>query len=58
MNQSVLNDAISLKTLEFETAMVEERPYKELMQIYKELKELKYQLVQVENCIMEKKDLV
>jgi hypothetical protein len=57
MNTKELKDAISLKTFEFEGAMAAQRPHNELMTIYKELKELKYQLVLVENIIQTEKDL-
>ena len=52
-----LKDAITLKTLEFETAVATGKPNKEVMRLYKELKELKYQLVIEENVFTEKKDL-
>ena len=40
--------AIRTKTIEFEAAMEMGRPHQELLRIYKELKELKYQAVQLE----------
>jgi len=57
MNARQLKDAITLKTLEFEAAMASGRPHFELMKIYKELKELKYRLVQLENFEPKEKDL-
>jgi hypothetical protein len=49
MNERELKDAIALKTMQLEAAMASQKPYEELTKIYKELKELKYQLVQLEN---------
>ena len=57
MKARELKDAITLKTLEFETAVTTGKPNKEVMRLYKELKELKYQLVIEENVASEKKDL-
>ena len=57
MKARELKDAITLKTLEFETAVATGKPNKEVMRLYKELKELKYQLVIEENVASEKKDL-
>lgn len=57
MKARELKDAITLKTLEFETAVATGKPNKEVMRLYKELKELKYQLVIEENVSSEKKDL-
>jgi hypothetical protein len=58
MNARQLKDAIALTTLQFEAATVAGKPHTELMKIYKQLKELKYQLVQAENFIMKEEDLV
>jgi phosphoglycolate phosphatase-like HAD superfamily hydrolase len=57
MKSRELKDAITLKTLEFETAVATGKPNKEVMRLYKQLKELKYQLVIEENVSSEKKDL-
>ena len=43
-----LNEAIKAKIIEFETAMELEKPNFELLKIYKELKELQFQKVQIE----------
>jgi hypothetical protein len=57
MKANELKNAITLKTLEFETAVAASKPNKEVMKLYKELKELKYQLVLAENVSLDKKDL-
>jgi hypothetical protein len=57
MKSNELKDAITLKTFEFETAVATGKPNKEIMRLYKELKELKYQLVIAENVFFDKKDL-
>jgi len=57
MKANELKDAIALKTLEFETAVATGKPNKEVMRLYKQLKELKYQLVIAENALSEQKDL-
>jgi len=57
MKANELKDAITLKTLEFETAVATAKPDKEVMRLYKELKELKYQLVIVENVLSKQEDL-
>lgn len=44
-----LKIAIQAKTLQFEWALEKKFPYEELSKIYKELKELQYQLTQHEN---------
>ena len=49
MNKKELQTAVELKAFEFETAMAEGKPNGELMRIYKELKELKYQLLAAKN---------
>ena len=57
MKANEIKDAITLKTLELETAVVAGKPSKEVMRLYKELKELKYQLVVAENAVFDEKDL-
>ena len=57
MKSNELKDAITLKTLEFETAVATGKPNREIMKLYRELKELKYQLVIAENVLFDKKDL-
>lgn len=44
-----LKIAIQAKTMQFERALEKELPYEELFNIYKQLKELQYQLTQIEN---------
>jgi len=44
-----LKIAIQAKTLQFEYALNNKLPYEDLIRIYKELKELQYQLTQLEN---------
>lgn len=46
-----LKIAIQAKTMQFERALAKQLPYEELSRIYKELKELQYQLTQCENQI-------
>lgn len=56
MKAGDLKSAIALKTIEFETALATEKPNTELIRIYKELKELKYQLVKLETFVWEERD--
>lgn len=49
MEKIELKIAIQAKTMQFETALEKKLPYEELSAIYKELKELQYQLTQIEN---------
>jgi hypothetical protein len=51
-----LKEAIKAKTIQFETVLESGWTNAELMHIYKELKELKCQLVQAENFV-DNKDL-
>ncbi|HYH14760.1 MAG TPA: hypothetical protein VD794_06065 [Flavisolibacter sp.] len=46
MNPAELKAAIEAKTMAFEAALESQQHNSELLQLYKELKELKYQLVQ------------
>jgi hypothetical protein len=48
MKPDELKATIRVKTLEFEAALEAGIPHSKLMELYKELKELKYQLVQAE----------
>jgi hypothetical protein len=48
MKVNDLKTAIQEKTDQFEEALEGGKPHSELLAIYKELKELKYQLVQAE----------
>ena len=48
MNLTELKVTIEAKTPAFEIALQSQRPYLELQELYKELKELRYQLVQAE----------
>jgi hypothetical protein len=48
MKVNDLKTAIQEKTAQFEEALEEGRSHSELLAVYKELKELKYQLVQEE----------
>jgi hypothetical protein len=57
MNKQELKAAVESKTIEFETAMAEGKSNGELMEIYKELKELKYQLVKAENVTAQETDM-
>lgn len=57
MNERELKDVIALTTMQFEAAMATQRPHAELMRIYKELKELKYQLMELENFTSKEKDV-
>ena len=43
-----LREALKSKTIELEIAIETGMPHKELLKIYKQLKELQFQLVQVE----------
>ena len=45
MKSNELKTALRTKGLEWETAMETGKPYKELLHIYKEIKELQYQLL-------------
>ena len=49
MEKIDLKIAIQAKTIQFENALAKKFPYEELSKIYKELKELQYQLTQFEN---------
>jgi hypothetical protein len=57
MSEREVKDAIALKTMQFEAAMATQRPHRELMKIYKELKELKYRLLELENFTPKEKDV-
>jgi hypothetical protein len=48
MKTNELRIAIRLKSMEFETAMENQKPHEDLLKLYKEIKELQYQLVQSE----------
>ena len=48
MKPEDIKNAIKAKTAEFEVAMSLGKPHVELRKIYKELKELQFQLVQAE----------
>lgn len=48
MKPEELKQAIQAKTLAFEAALETQQAHTQLRQLYKELKELKYQLVQAE----------
>jgi hypothetical protein len=48
MNLAELKAALKQRTLEFEVALETHRPNKELLVIYKQLKDLQYQMVQEE----------
>jgi len=48
MEHQELITALRLKTVEFETAMETGRPREELMRIYKELKVLRYKILEAE----------
>ena len=56
MNVQDLREAYQAKRLELEVAMEAGKPHDELRRMYKELKELQYQIVQAE--LQTKKDLV
>ena len=51
-----LNNAIRLKIIELDAATELSKSNAEVMKIYKELKELKYQLVQEENLVNRQQD--
>jgi len=53
MHLTKLKAAIEAKTLAFEAALESQQPHTVLRQLYIELKELKYQLVQAELKITE-----
>ena len=55
MNERELKDSIALKTMQLEAAMATQTTYEELMKIYRELKELKYQLARWQNLISNEK---
>jgi hypothetical protein len=46
------------KCAEFESAMEEGKPHCELLKMYKELKELQYQMVQAQLALQEPEDVV
>lgn len=48
MTLTELNEAIQAKTIELEVAQETGRPDSELLELYKELKELQYQKLQAE----------
>jgi hypothetical protein len=48
MTLSLLKQALKAKTVEFEEAIKNEKSHQELKNIYKELKELQYQIVLAE----------
>jgi hypothetical protein len=48
MNPEELKQAIQAKSLAFEAALETQQPHSKLKELYKELKELKYQLVLAE----------
>ena len=49
MEKIELKIAIQAKAIQFENALEQKRSYEDLSKIYKELKELQYQLTQLEN---------
>ena len=55
MNERELKDAIALKTMQLEATMAAQTTYDELTAIYKDLKELKCQLVWLEHLISNEK---
>ena len=57
MNYRELKDQLRMKTLEFEMAMEAGRPHTELMKFYRELKELQYEILQLEIADRSKEDL-
>jgi hypothetical protein len=48
MSIQEIKEAIRLKTMEFEVALETGKPRKQVMKLYKELKDLQYRLVQLE----------
>jgi hypothetical protein len=51
MQADEIKTAIKLKTQEFETALELGKPNTELLEIYKELKELQYTLIKTEHSL-------
>jgi hypothetical protein len=48
MTLSEIKDAIASKTIEFDAALQEGRPREQCFLLYKELKDLRYKLVELE----------
>ena len=57
MTHKELKDQLRAKALEFELAMEAGRPHVELMRAYKELKELQYEILQLEIASRSEEDL-
>ena len=57
MNHRELKDQLRVKTLAFEMAMEAGKPHTELMKSYRELKELQYEILQLEIADRSKEDL-